>query len=116
MMTDAVRQTGRSARAVVTLTIAAIIAAAIAFVRVPTSLGVKAPRPETIFTEPDLSGREYIWRVWWRARDDLIDAQPQWLVTGGLIAILAVFAFGMLLAVWLVTGPPTRDEAPTRDG
>jgi hypothetical protein len=115
-MADAVRQSGRSARAVVTLTIAAIFAAVIAFVRLPTSLGVKVPRPETIFTEPDLSGREYIWRVWWRARDDLIDAQPQWLVTGGLIALLAIFALGTLLAIWLVTGPPARDKASTRDG
>jgi hypothetical protein len=46
----------------------------------------------------------------------LIDVEPQWLVTGGLIALLVVFAAGMLLAIWLVTGPPTSDDTTPADG
>jgi len=115
-------------RVIFTLAIAAVFAFAVCLVRIPTSLGVKVPRPSTDTTgnettttiasiaEPDLSGHEYIWRVWWQARDDLINVEPQWLVTGGLIALLAIFALGMLLAIWLVTGPPTGDEVPAPDG
>lgn len=103
-------------RKVITFGMAALFAAAVTFIRVPTTLGVQVPRPETLFTEPDLSSSEYIWRVWWRARDDLVDVDPQWLVTAGLLAILAVFAAGMVTAIWLVTGPLTgEDLAPSDD-
>ena len=101
-------------RTLVTLAIAASFAIGAAIVQVPTSLGVEAPRP--VFGEPDLSSSEYIWRVWWRARDNLINVNPQWLVTGSLLALLAVFAAGTLAAIWIVTGPPTDDDLTTTDG
>lgn len=117
-----------SSRSIFTLAIAAVFALAAVLLRIPTSLGVKVPRASTDTTgnettttisstaESDLSGHEYIWRVWWRARDDLIDVEPQWLMTGGLIALLAIFAGGMLLAIWLVTKPLSDDDFALPDG
>jgi hypothetical protein len=113
-MSETDRQSWFSPRTVFTLIVGLLFAVAVALIEVPTSLGVKVPRPD--FGQPDLSGSERIWRVWWRARDDLIDVEPQWLVTGGLIALLVVFAAGMLLAIWLVTGPPTSDDTTPADG
>ena len=103
-----------SSRTLFTVLVGLMFALAIAVIEVPTSLGVKVPQP--VFGEQDLSGRERIWRVWWRARDDLLDAEPQWMVTAALIVLLLVFAVGTLLAIWLVTGPPTAYDTNPADG
>ena len=103
-----------SSRTLYTVVVGLLFVLAVTVIEVPTTLGVKVPQP--VFGEQDLSGRERIWRVWWRARDDLIDAEPQWLVTAGLIALLAVFAVGTLFAIWLVTGPPSSDDTDPADG
>lgn len=118
MTTISSHRSGYGPRLAFTAAVGAIFAVAIAFVRVPTSLGVQAPEPASFFVERDLSGREYIWRVWWRARDDLIDVNPQWVVTAGLVAMLALFAVGAILAIWLVTKPIpiSDDEAAPADG
>ena len=113
-MTDTNRHARLSPRLVTTAVIGAIFAAIVGLVKVSTSLGVMVPEP--VLGQPDLSGSEYIWRVWWRARDDLIDVSPQWLVTTGLIALLTIFVAGMLLAIWIVCGPPTSDDITPTDG
>ena len=97
-----------------TLAVVLLFALATALIEVPTSLGVRVPRPA--IGQPDLSGSERIWRVWWRARDDLIDVSAQWLVTSGLLVLLAIFAVGMATAIWLVTGPQRDDDVLPRDG
>ena len=116
MSDDRMTRFGVSPRLAVTVAIGVLLAVAVALVRVPTSLGVKVPEPATFATEPDMTVREYIWRVWWRARDDLIDVDPQWLVTAGLIALLVVFAAGTLLAIWLVSGVPADEDIARADG
>ena len=53
----------------------------------------------------DTSGNEQIWRVWWRARDDYVQLDQQWLVTLGLCMLLAVFVIGVLAAIWIALSP-----------
>lgn len=70
-----------------------------ALVPIKTILGVEAP-----FW--DKTGRDAIWRIWWRARDDFMPGDPpQGLVTGALVILLALFVTGLLLAVWAALSP-----------
>jgi len=94
----------------------ALAAAAATWITVPTTLGVKVP--ETAIsgfdqTSIDLTGHERIWRVWWRARDKFIDVHPQWIVTAGLIVLLAIFALGVLAAIWIALSPETEPAEVT---
>jgi hypothetical protein len=70
--------------------------------KVHTHLGVKA-------VEWDKNGREHVWRVWWRARDDIIDSDSSACIGLYTILILAFIALSMLaLGVALVADEPAR--------
>lgn len=77
--------------------------------RIKTLLGVEALTE--IGTNPDGSpiydkvGRDAIWRIWWRSRDEFISVDPQWVLTAGLVALLAVFGLALLAAVWIALSP-----------
>ena len=83
-----------------------IAVAVFALVRVPTHLGVEAPIN-------DKRGSEYLWRVWWRARDDMIDVSPSWLFGVVLMMALVVFLVGILAAYRIALSIPS--SSPTRD-
>jgi hypothetical protein len=85
-----------------------VISAALMLVRVPTTLGVTVPETQIFGFDPagaDPSSHEHIWRVWWRARDDFISVHPQWLLSAGLLALLALFVIGLLAAIWFALSP-----------
>lgn len=91
---------------VVWATTVLVAAALIALVRVPTYLGVEAP----IY---DKRGNEYLWRVWWRARDDFVDVSPSWLLGAALLVGLVVFVVAILAAYRVALSIPS--SAPPRD-
>jgi hypothetical protein len=86
----------------------ALLGAAASWISVPTTLGVQVPETAISGIDPslvDTSGHERIWRVWWRARGEFIELDHQWLVTAGLIVLLAVFAIGTMAAIWIALTP-----------
>ncbi len=91
--------------------------AVVALVRVPTHLGVKVveanQNSQSALTSSDFRGRDYLWRVWWRARGDFVDVSPSWLLGLALIAGLAVFVVGIFaayrIALSIPSSPPPRD-------
>lgn len=85
-----------------------VLGVIVAWIYVPTRLGVQVPEtaiPSIDPTSIDLTSRERIWRVWWRARGDFIDVNPQWIMTAGLFVLLAVFLIGVLAAIWIALSP-----------
>ncbi|MDQ2682815.1 MAG: hypothetical protein M3Y37_04750 [Chloroflexota bacterium] len=87
-----------------------VLAASVGFslIRIKTLLGVEAP-------VWDKTGRDAIWRIWWRARDDFMPGDPpQFLVTAGLAILLGLFIVGLLMATWSALspepGPPVEPE------
>ena len=80
----------------------------VAMIPVPTTLGVKVPETAIPGIDPslvDTSGNDQIWRVWWRARDDMIEAGPQWMLTAALTLLLVTFVVALLAAVWFALAP-----------
>ena len=106
-----------TARRVVWAATVAVAVAVVGLLRVPTHLGVKVVEANSAapFTTPamDFHGRDYLWRVWWRARDDMIDVSPSWLLVVALLVGLAVFVVGVFaayrLALSIPSSPPPRD-------
>ena len=85
-----------------------LIGAALMLLRVPTTLGVQVPETRILGLDPsliDTSSHEHVWRVWWRARDDYLTASPQWLLSAGLLVLLAVFVIALLAAIWFALSP-----------
>lgn len=80
--------------------------------QVTTNLGVEAP-------VWDKSGREYVWRIWWRSRHEIVDFGPAWGFTLVYIALALAFSVLSALAVWVALvpseSPPTHQERPTAD-
>jgi hypothetical protein len=80
--------------------------------QVTTNLGVEAP-------SWDKSGRDYVWRVWWRVRHEIVDAGPSWGFTAVYIALALAFVALSALAVWIALVPneraPSLDESPSAD-
>jgi len=106
-----------TARQLVWVATLAVAVAVVGLLRVPTHLGVKVVEANSAapFTTPamDFHGRDYLWRVWWRARDDMIDVSPSWLLVVALLVGLAVFVVGVFaayrLALSIPSSPPPRD-------
>lgn len=102
-----------TARLVGAATVVAALAL-VALVRVPTHLGVKveeANRTAAFNTGlRDYRGSEYLWRVWWRARDQFIDVGPSWLLGLALLAGLMVFLVGVLVAYRIALSLPSDVE------
>lgn len=106
-----------STRTVVWAVTVLVAAALVALVRVPTHLGVKVveanPDSEATLTSLDFRGNDYLWRVWWRARDDMVDVSPSWLLGLALLVGLVVFLVGIFaayrLALSLPSSPPSRE-------
>jgi len=94
-----------------------VAAALVALVRVPTHLGVKVveanPNSEATLTSSDFRGSDYLWRVWWRARDDMVDMSPSWLLGLALLAGLGVFVVGVFAAYRLALSIPS--SSPPRE-
>lgn len=76
--------------------------------RVPTYLGVEAPAW-------DKSGTEYVWRVWWRARDSMVQVEPGWLFTLFYLGAATLVVVAGSFAMWLilVRGAAEDDVAKT---
>jgi hypothetical protein len=88
-----------------------VIGAAVMLLRVPTTLGVQVPETRIPGLDPsliDTSSNEHIWRVWWRARHDYLTVHPQWLVSAGLLILLALFVIALLAAIWFALSPGTE--------
>ena len=94
-----------------------VAAALVALVRVPTHLGVKVvevnPDSEATLPSSDFRGSDYLWRVWWRARDDMVDVSPSWLLGLALLVGLVVFLVGIFAAYRLALSIPS--SSPPRD-
>lgn len=94
-----------------------VAAALVAFVRVPTHLGVKVVEAnadsEVVLTASDFRGSDYLWRIWWRARDDMVDVSPTWLLGVALFVGLVVFLVGVLAAYRLALSIPS--SSPPRE-
>lgn len=95
-------RSSRSLRWVVWGVSVAVFAAFSTLGRVHTHLGVKA-------VAWDKDGREYVWRVWWRARDDIIDLNPAWVFSGFYVVMIVAFLGLSALAFWLALVPIDRD-------
>ncbi len=88
-------QTGRTVRATVFAISVLTFAIWTVFGTVHTHLGVKAP-------EWDKDGREHIWRVWWRARDDMVSTDSSAFVVlyiGLTLALVLLSAVALWIAV-----------------
>lgn len=72
--------------------------------RVHTRLGVKAPTF-------DKHGRDYVWRIWWRARDDIVDFGSHQVVVVAYVGLPLVFLALCALACWVALVP---DDPPVR--
>jgi hypothetical protein len=84
----------------------AVFAAFVMLARVHTRLGVVAP-------PRDKNGREYVWRVWWRARDDVVNVGSDGTVAFVYVALAMAFVALGVLAFWLALVPDERaPEAP----
>ena len=81
-----------------------IFAAYVALWRVHTYLGVKA-------VAWDKNGREYVWRVWWRARNDMIGSGPATPVVVVYFILIALFLILSIYALWLALVPDDHNEA-----
>lgn len=73
--------------------------------RVHTRLGVEA-------FPWDKNGREYVWRVWWRARDNMITVDPPWVFTAAFFALVGLFVVFSVLAFWIALVPDERSAMP----
>jgi hypothetical protein len=92
------------------LIVVGIASIGFALIRIKTLLGVEALTVIGVDTNGDpiydKDGRDAIWRIWWRARDDFMPGDPpQVLVTGALLLLLALFVAGLLVAVWSALSP-----------
>ena len=97
-------------RRLVMCSLASVAGIILALIRVPTYLGVKVEGTVGIGgIEFDKAGHERIWRVWWRARDDLFDVSPQWIFTSALIMLLVLFVTATLAAVWIAMSTNATD-------
>ena len=104
-MSSRFRENSR-AHQIVAVALVVIAGVVLAMIRVKTSLGVKVRPTYTVAGDYyDKTGREYIWRIWWRARDELFDVHEQWVVTIGLLTLCAVFAAALLGAIWIAMSP-----------
>lgn len=101
------RRPSRAARLLLWAALSAAFVAFIAVSRVNTYLGVEAPTY-------DKRGREYVWRVWWRARHDVMDAGPSWGFSLVLLVLVALFLLGCVLALWIAL-VPDDPAAPARE-
>lgn len=98
-------ETGESGRpvvrAVLWLVLSLGFAAFIVLGKVSTHLGVEA-------VPWDKQGREYVWRVWWRSRHQIVDLGPAW----GSALLLEVLALAFVVlsvaAVWIALVPDER--------
>ena len=94
----------------------AIAGLILSWIRIPTSLGVKVVATAGLGgIEYDKTGHERIWRVWWRARDDIFEVHAQWLLTAAFIAMLAVFLMCTLAAVWIALSPEESERSSLAD-
>jgi hypothetical protein len=107
----------RSIRAILTV-ITAIAGIGFALIHVPTSLGVKVPEAIDLYgitTTVDKSGNDAIWRVWWRARDQIFDLHRQLPMTIGLLLLLTTFVTCLLGCVWFALSIPVSDPESIRE-
>ncbi len=70
--------------------------------RVNTRLGVEA-------VSWDKDGRDYVWRVWWRARNDIVDFGSDGLFVFVYVCLAMAFVALSVLAFWLSLVP---DDPP----
>ncbi len=91
------------------LTCVAGFAAFAGLARVTTHLGEKAYFFDRI-------GSDYVWRVWWRGLNSMIDVRYPALLYAGLIAGCLVFVVAIAYALWLAfeVGNPGSGAAPDR--
>jgi hypothetical protein len=73
----------------------------IVLAHVNTHLGVQA-------VPWDKSGHEYVWRVWWRARNDFIHSGPGWAFLLVYFALALAFIGLSAVAFWIALVPDDR--------
>lgn len=69
--------------------------------RISTNLGVEAP-------SSDKSGHDHVWRIWWRARHEIVDFGPAWGFTIIYLALALAFVALSALVVWIALVPDER--------
>ena len=101
----------RRNRALATLVVA-VAGAGFALVRIPTTLGVKVPGMVDLYgiTSYDKSGKDAIWRVWWRARDQIFHTHRQWAISAILASLLVIFVASALACVWFALAIPVPES------
>jgi hypothetical protein len=102
------------------LVLSAAFALFIVVAKVHTYLGVKVKPTITSIagfetSKMDMNGHEHVWRVWWRARHEMLSLGPNWGFTA-LLTLLGLLFVGLcVLAIWVALVPnetPARDRLP----
>ena len=97
-----VRSHGRDIRTIVWAIAVVVFGAWVVFGKVHTYLGVKA-------FSWDKEGREHVWRVWWRARDNIIERDSTAFVAV-YVGLIVMFALFSALALWIALAPDDQVE------
>lgn len=92
------------ARVIVWVGISAAFVAFVALAKVSTHLGVEA-------VPWDKRGREYVWRVWWRSRHQIVGLGPSWGSALALGTLAVAFVLLGVAAVWVAL---CADECPSK--
>jgi hypothetical protein len=77
----------------------------VALARVHTRLGVDAP-------SWDKNGRENVWRVWWRARHEVVDIGSERAEGAGYIGLALLLLALSILACWVALVPDDPADPP----
>jgi hypothetical protein len=78
--------------------------------KVNTYLGVKV-RPTfvsiggIVSEQYDKRGQDYVWNVWWRARDEMLSLGPSWRFTVLMLILVALFVLGSAMVIWIAMVP-----------
>jgi hypothetical protein len=84
-----------------------LFAAFVTLSRVNTRLGVEA-------VSWDKDGRDYVWSVWWRARNDIVDLGPDRLFVFVYVCLAVAFVALSILAFWLALVPDDPPQSTHR--
>ena len=87
-----------------------LFAGFVLLLKVNTYLGVKV-RPTfvsiggIVSEQYDKRGQDYVWNVWWRARNEMLSLGPSWGFTLLMLVLVALFVLGSALAIWIAMVP-----------
>jgi hypothetical protein len=61
-------------------------------------------------TSYDKTGKDAIWRVWWRAHDQIFHTQRQWAISAIFASLLVLFVICALACVWFALAIPVPES------